>query len=51
MAMAERLYRAAPQQLITFHASPPHSSTDLFQYAPWPGYSMIYAYWREKPNE
>ena len=51
VAMAEGLHQAAPRQLITFHASPPHSSTDLFQYAPWLGYSMIYTYWREKPNE
>ncbi len=51
VAMAEGLHRAAPQQLITFHASPPHSSTDLFQYAPWLGFSMIYTYWREKPND
>ncbi|WP_266362535.1 glycoside hydrolase family 140 protein [Tellurirhabdus rosea] len=50
-ALAEGLHRTAPRQLITYHASPPHSSTDLFQYAPWLGYSMIYTYWREKPNE
>lgn len=41
----------AKHQLMTYHASPPHSSTDLFQYAPWLGFSFIYTYWREKPNE
>ena len=51
VAMAEGLRKTAPRQLITYHASPPHSSTDLFQYAPWLGYSMIYTYWREKPND
>jgi hypothetical protein len=51
VAMAEGLHATAPQQLKTYHGSPPHSSTDLFQYAPWLGFSMIYTYWREKPNE
>lgn len=51
IAMAEGLHAAAPQQLLTYHGSPPHSSTDLFQYAPWLGFSMIYTYWREKPND
>jgi hypothetical protein len=52
VAFAEGLYAAAPKhQLITYHASPPHSSTDLFQYAPWLGFSFIYTYWREKPND
>ncbi|MBO0930824.1 apiosidase-like domain-containing protein [Fibrella aquatilis] len=51
VALAEGLHAALPGQLKTFHASPPHSSTDLFQYAPWLGFSMIYTYWREKPNE
>jgi hypothetical protein len=47
----EGLREAAPaHQLMTYHASPPHSSTDLFQYAPWLGFSFIYTYWREKPN-
>lgn len=50
-ALAEGLKSAAPRQLQTFHGAPPHSSTDLFQYAPWLGFSMIYTYWREKPNE
>lgn len=51
MAMAEGLYETAPRhQLISYHARAPHSSTDLFQYAPWLGFSMIYTYWREKPN-
>ncbi|MCU0354829.1 MAG: glycoside hydrolase family 140 protein [Cytophagales bacterium] len=51
-AFIEGLYETAPKhQLITYHASPPHSSTDLFQYAPWLGFSFIYTYWREKPND
>jgi hypothetical protein len=51
-AFIEGLYETAPKhQLITYHASPPHSSTDLFQYAPWLGFSFIYTYWREKPNQ
>lgn len=51
VAMAEGLHKTAPQQLLTFHAKPPHSSTDLFQYVAWLGYSMIYTYWREKPDQ
>ncbi len=51
VAMAEGLRETAPaHQLMTYHASPPHSSTDLFQYAPWLGFSFIYTYWPEKPN-
>jgi hypothetical protein len=51
-AFFDGLYKAAPKhQLMTYHASPPHSSTDLFQYADWLGFSFIYTYWREKPNE
>lgn len=51
-AFFEGLYETkAPHQLMTYHASPPHSSTDLFQYAPWLGFSFIYTYWREKPNQ
>lgn len=52
VAFAEGLRAAAPaHQLLTYHASPPHSSTDLFQFADWLGFSMIYTYWREKPSE
>jgi hypothetical protein len=51
LAFVEGLYETAPKhQRIAYHASPPHSSTDLFQYAPWLGFSFIYTYWREKPN-
>ena len=51
-AFFEGLHETAPaHQLMTYHASPPHSSTDLFQYAPWLGFSFIYAYWPEKPND
>jgi hypothetical protein len=50
-AFFEGLFETAPcHQFMTYHASPPHSSTDLFQYAPWLGFSFIYTYWREKPN-
>ena len=50
-AFIEGLFSAAPRhQLITYHASSSHSSTDLFQYAPWLGFSFIYTYWREKPT-
>ncbi|MBN1466882.1 DUF4038 domain-containing protein [candidate division KSB1 bacterium] len=52
VAFAEGLHETAPaHQLLTYHASPPHSSTDLFQYADWLGFSMIYTYWRDKPGE
>jgi len=51
-AFFEGLRESAPaHQLMTYHASPPHSSTDLFQYAPWLGFSFIYTYWPEKPND
>ena len=51
-AFFEGLRETAPAyQLMTYHASPPHSSTDLFQYAPWLGFSFIYTYWPEKPND
>jgi hypothetical protein len=50
-AFFDGLRETAPaHQLMTYHASPPHSSTDLFQYAPWLGFSFIYTYWPEKPN-
>jgi hypothetical protein len=52
IALFEGLRETAPvHQFMTYHASPPHSSTDLFQYAPWLGFSFIYAYWPEKPND
>lgn len=47
--LALGLHQTAPHQLITYHAGTTHSSTDLFQYAPWLGFSMIYTYWRDKP--
>lgn len=51
LAFIEGLYSTAPKhQLITYHATSSHSSTDLFQYAPWLGFSFIYTYWREKPT-
>lgn len=50
-AFFDGLYESASRyQLMTYHASTPHSSTDLFQYAPWLGFSFIYTYWREKIN-
>jgi len=52
VAFFEGLRSTAPShQLMTYHASVPHSSTDLFQYSSWLGFSFIYTYWREKPNE
>ena len=51
-AFFDGLRETAPVfQLMTYHASVPHSSTDLFQYSDWLGFSFIYTYWREKPNE
>ena len=51
-AFIDGLHETAPKyQLLTYHASTPHSSTDLFQYSNWLGFSFIYTYWREKPNE
>jgi hypothetical protein len=51
VAFLEGLRAAAPaHQLITYHASTTHSSTDLFQYAPWLGFSFIYTYWPEKTS-
>lgn len=47
--LAMGIHEKAPHQLITYHAATTHSSTDLFQYAPWLGFSMIYTYWRDKP--
>lgn len=47
--LAMGIHESAPAQLITYHAAATHSSTDLFQYAPWLGFSMIYTYWRDKP--
>lgn len=49
-AMAKGIYETAPHQLITYHGKPTHSSTDLYQYAPWLNISMIYTYWRDKPD-
>jgi len=52
VAFAEGLRAAAPKhQLLTYHASASHSSTDLFHYADWLGFSMVYTYWRDKPGE
>lgn len=50
-AMAKGIFETAGKHFITYHAKPTHSSTDLYQYAPWLGVSMIYTYWRDKPNE
>lgn len=49
-AMVKGIFGTAGKQFITYHAKPTHSSTDLYQYAPWLGVSMIYTYWRDKPN-
>lgn len=51
-AFINGLYESAPKhQLLTYHATSSHSSTDLFQFAPWLGFSFIYTYWREKPTK
>jgi hypothetical protein len=51
-AFAEGLRETAPaHQLLAYHASPPHSSTDIWGPAPWLGFSFIYTYWRDKPGE
>jgi len=51
MALAAGLHETAPgHQLLTYHASTMHSSTDLFQYAEWLDLSMVYTYWRQKPS-
>jgi hypothetical protein len=44
--MALGLREFAPHQLVTYHAGTTKSSTDLFQYAPWLGFSMVYTYYR-----
>lgn len=46
--LATGIKETAPHQLICYHAATTHSSTDLFQYAPWLGFSMVYTYWRGK---
>jgi hypothetical protein len=51
-AFAEGLRETAPAfQLLTYHASATHSSTDIFQHAKWLGFSMVYTYWKDKWND
>ncbi len=45
-ALARGLKASAPQQLLTYHASSTHSSTDVFPDAPWLDVSMVYTYFR-----
>jgi hypothetical protein len=48
-ALAIGLHLTAHRQLITYHAAPTHSSTDVF--APstnWLAFSTVHAYWRGK---
>ncbi len=45
-ALTQGIFAQAPKQLICYHAAATHSSTDLFQFAPWLGYSMVYTYYR-----
>ncbi len=50
-ALAMGIHLTAHRQLITYHASATHSSTDVFDPAtPWLSFSMLYTYWRGKPN-
>ncbi len=50
-ALATGLHQTAHRQMITYHASATHSSTDVFDPAtPWLSFSMVYTYWRGKPN-
>ncbi|MEJ7739661.1 MAG: DUF4038 domain-containing protein [Chitinophagaceae bacterium] len=48
--LAIGLKETAPHQMITYHAAATHSSTDLFHYASWLDFSMVYTYWRHKSN-
>ncbi|MCK9414358.1 MAG: glycoside hydrolase family 140 protein [Prolixibacteraceae bacterium] len=51
-AFAGGLRETAPaHQLLTYHASATHSSTDIFQHAKWLGFSMVYTYWKDKWND
>jgi hypothetical protein len=51
-AFAEGLRETAPaHQLLTYHATASHSSTDIFQHAKWLGFSMVYTYWKDKPAD
>lgn len=51
-AFATGLRETAPTyQLLTYHASQSHSSTDIFYCAPWLGFSMVYTYWKDKPSD
>ena len=45
-ALVAGLKQSAPEQLLTYHASSAHSSTDVFPDAPWLDISMVYTYFR-----
>jgi hypothetical protein len=44
--LALGLKDAAPQHLLTYHASSSHSSTDVWPAEPWLDVSMVYTYFR-----
>lgn len=45
-ALALGLKEASPNQLITYHASSTHSSTDVWENEKWLDFSMVYTYFR-----
>ncbi|TCD01362.1 apiosidase-like domain-containing protein [Pedobacter psychroterrae] len=44
--LALGIKKYAPRQLITYHASSSHSSTDVWEGEPWLDFSMVYTYFR-----
>jgi hypothetical protein len=45
-ALALGLKKSSPHQLITYHASSTHSSTDVWENETWLDFSMVYTYFR-----
>lgn len=45
-SLALGLKKTAPHQLITYHASSTHSSTDVWENETWLDFSMVYTYFR-----
>lgn len=44
--LALGIKKAAPKQLITYHASSSHSSTDVWEKESWLDFTMVYTYFR-----
>ena len=44
--LALAIKKNAPEQLQTYHAASTHSSTDVWENAPWLDFSMVYTYFR-----